>query len=127
MTIPDAVHLIIECGSLANKGEVYMLDMGEQVSIMKLAEEMIKLSGKDLHINIVGIRPGEKLEESLLWDFEKEVNTDIPRVKLVKSMISFDKEQFYKDVCKLEEYMINIEDVADSQIDSIVRAYLPIK
>lgn len=127
MTIQDAVHLIIECGSLANSGEVYMLDMGEQVSIMKLAEEMIKLSGKDLHINIVGIRPGEKLEESLLWDFEKEVNTDIPRVKLVRSMVSFDKEQFYKDVCKLEEYMINLEDKTDSQIDSIVRSYLPIK
>lgn len=70
MTIPDAVHLIIECGSLANSGEVYMLDMGEQVSIMKLAQEMLKISGKNLPIHIIGIRAGEKLEESLLWDYE---------------------------------------------------------
>jgi FlaA1/EpsC-like NDP-sugar epimerase len=127
MTIHDAVHLIIECGSLANSGEVYMLDMGEQVSIMKLAQEMIKISGKDLQIHIVGIRPGEKLEESLTWDFEKEVSTDIPRVKLVKSMISFDKESFYKDICELEEYMINLDDETESLVDKVIKSYLPIK
>lgn len=127
MTIPDAVHLIIECGSLACSGEVYMLDMGEQVSIMGVAKEMLKLSGKDLPIHIVGIRPGEKLEESLLWDFEKECDTEIPKVKLVKSMMSFDKGQFYNDICDLEMYMVNGEADANLWIDTLTKTYLPIK
>ena len=124
MTIPDAVHLIIEAGSLANNAEIYVLDMGEQVSIMKVAEEMLRVSGKNLPIHIIGIRPGEKLTESLIWDFEKESDTDIPKVKQVKSMLSFDKVKFYKDVCELEEHILD-ED-CHNLVLKIIKTYLPI-
>src|SRR3954469_23109657 len=69
MTIPEAVQLVIRAGSLATGGEVFALEMGEPVSIMELAEQMIRLSGldpdRDVAIEIVGRRPGEKLHEEL--------------------------------------------------------------
>ena len=76
MTIGEATELVIQAGSLSKGGEVFLLDMGEPMSILKLAKEMIKLSGKevkdesnpdgDIEIIITGLRPGEKLYEELL-------------------------------------------------------------
>jgi len=70
MTIPEAVSLVIQAGSMAAGGEVFVLDMGEQIKIVDLAREMIRLSGyepeKDIEIVYTGIRPGEKLYEELL-------------------------------------------------------------
>jgi FlaA1/EpsC-like NDP-sugar epimerase len=67
MTIPQAVELVLQAASLAASGDVYMLEMGDPVSIMDLARELIRLSGltlgKDIEIEVVGIRPGEKLHE----------------------------------------------------------------
>jgi FlaA1/EpsC-like NDP-sugar epimerase len=70
MTIPEAVQLVMQAGAMGNGGEVFVLDMGDPVSIYKVAEEVIKLSGlepdKDIPIVISGKRPGEKLFEELL-------------------------------------------------------------
>ena len=70
MTISEAVHLVLEAGSFAHSGEVFVLDMGEPVHILELAEKMIRLSGYtpyvDIEIREVGLRPGEKLYEELL-------------------------------------------------------------
>jgi FlaA1/EpsC-like NDP-sugar epimerase len=87
MTIPEAVQLIIRAGSLGTGGEVYVLEMGEPVSIMQLARDMIELSGldadRDIAIEVVGRRPGEKLHEELFNPFEQPQPT--PADKIVRA------------------------------------------
>jgi FlaA1/EpsC-like NDP-sugar epimerase len=84
MTIPEAVQLVVQAGAIAERGQVYVLDMGEPVRIMDLAENMIRLSGKEpgteVPIEIVGPAPGEKLHEVLVG--EGEVVTPSPHPKI---------------------------------------------
>jgi len=84
MTIPEAVQLIVEAGSLATGGEVFVLEMGEPVRILDLAEQMIRLSGlepgRDIAIELIGARPGEKLEEDLFNPYETAVPTAAQRI-----------------------------------------------
>lgn len=72
MTIPESVSLILQCGAFAKNGELFILDMGEPVKIYEFAEKMIRLAGyrvdEDIKIEVVGLRPGEKLYEELLLD-----------------------------------------------------------
>jgi len=86
MTIPEAVQLIIRSGSLSAGGEIFVLDMGEPVSIQDLAEQMIRLSGlepeRDIAIETVGARPGEKLHEDLFNSYEREQPTPADKILL---------------------------------------------
>ncbi|HWH04941.1 MAG TPA: nucleoside-diphosphate sugar epimerase/dehydratase, partial [Gaiellaceae bacterium] len=71
MTIPEAVQLVVQAGAIGGQGQVFVLDMGEPVRIVELAENMIRLSGReDVAISFVGTRPGEKLHEELWNDGE---------------------------------------------------------
>ena len=76
MTIPEAVQLVIQAGAIGGRGQVYVLDMGEPVKIVDLADTMIRLSGKeprrDIDVEFVGARPGEKLHEEL-WSTSETV------------------------------------------------------
>ena len=84
MTIPEAVHLVLQAAAMGQSGEVFILHMGEQVSVLQLAEDLIRLSGlepdQDIEIIFTGIRPGEKLSEEL-WDqwakFEPTAHAEI--------------------------------------------------
>ncbi|HLE53116.1 MAG TPA: nucleoside-diphosphate sugar epimerase/dehydratase [Anaerolineales bacterium] len=87
MTIPEAVHMVLQASAMGNGGEVFVLKMGEQIRVLDLAEDLIRLSGlepeKDIEIVFTGIRPGEKLSEDL-WDqwarFEPTAHADILRL-----------------------------------------------
>ncbi len=85
MTIPEAVQLIVHAGSLAVGGETFVLEMGEPGKIMELAEQMIRLSGlepgKDIAIEIIGARAGEKLHEDLFNAYETSAPTEAPRIR----------------------------------------------
>ena len=74
MTIPEAVELVVQAGAIGGRGQVYVLDMGEPVRIVDLAEKMIRLSGREPHrdiaIEFIGPKPGEKLREELVGDGE---------------------------------------------------------
>jgi FlaA1/EpsC-like NDP-sugar epimerase len=87
MTIPEAVHLVLQAGGLSKGGELFVLNMGEAVTIVQLAEDLIRLSGLtplDVPIVFTGIRPGEKLEE-VLWEHGATVEpTAHPAVLSVK-------------------------------------------
>ncbi len=84
MTIPEAVQLVVQAGARGGRGRVFVLDMGEPVRIMDLAEQMIRLSGKepgrDVEIEIVGSRPGEKLHEELWSDSEQVTPSAHPAI-----------------------------------------------
>ena len=88
MTIPEAVQLVIRAGSLGEGGELFVLQMGEPVSIMQLARDMIELSGlapgRDIAIEVVGRRPGEKLHEDLFNPFERPKPTPADKITLAR-------------------------------------------
>ena len=87
MTIPEAVSLIVQAGSIGRSGQVFVLDMGEPVSIVELAQNMIRLSGKepgrDIAIEYIGVRPGEKLHEELWGDGETVGSTPHSKILAV--------------------------------------------
>jgi FlaA1/EpsC-like NDP-sugar epimerase len=87
MTIPEASQLVLQAGSMGAKGDIFILDMGEPVKILELAEEMIRLSGfvpyEDIDIEFTGLRPGEKLYEELLLDIEGLKKTHHPKIQIV--------------------------------------------
>ena len=88
MTIPEAARLVVEAGSIGEGGEVFILDMGESVKIMDLAKNLIELSGltlgEDIDIDIVGLRPGEKLYEELLYDVSAAIKTENQKIFIAK-------------------------------------------
>ncbi len=89
MTIPEAVSLILQAAGLGRGGEIFVLDMGEPVRILDLAEQMIRLSGlepgRDIEIVFTGLRPGEKLYEELFHESEPPVGTGHPKLMLAPS------------------------------------------
>ena len=102
MTIPEAVSLIIQCGLFAKGGEIFILDMGQPVKIIDLAERMVRQLGlvpyKDIDIIEVGLRPGEKLYEELLLDTTRQTKTENNKIYIEKKDQIFDIEDEIKKV-----------------------------
>lgn len=89
MTIPEATQLVLQAASLGKGGEIFILDMGDPVKILDLAEKMIRLSGfvpyEDVDIAFSGLRPGEKLNEELYNNFEAQVRTSHQKISIISS------------------------------------------
>lgn len=128
MTIPEAVSLVLQAGAYARGGEIFVLDMGEPVKIMDLAKNMIRLSGlilgKDIEIEITGLRPGEKLYEELLMD--EEGMTDTPNKLIhIGHPIDVDEGKLYQALQVLDEAAENETDDMRMIVESIVPTYHP--
>ena len=106
MTIPEAVSLVLQAGAYAHGGEVFVLDMGEPVKIVTLAENMIKMMGytpyEDIQIKFTGLRPGEKLYEELLMKEEGLKKTDNNKIFIGKQM-TIDADKFVADIEEMRE------------------------
>ncbi|MFV5698701.1 polysaccharide biosynthesis protein [Flavobacterium sp. ZT3R17] len=91
MTIPEACQLVLEAGAMGNGGEIYIFDMGKPVKIIDLAKKMIKLAGfipdREIKIEIVGLRPGEKLYEELLNDTSKTLPTHHEKIMIAEEVL----------------------------------------
>jgi FlaA1/EpsC-like NDP-sugar epimerase len=112
MTIPEAVSLIVQAGSIGRSGQVFVLDMGEPISILELARNMIRLSGKeperDVAIEFVGVRPGEKLHEELWGDGETVGPTPHPKI-LAVTRPPIDAEWLDEELAELERLVTESE------------------
>ncbi len=129
MTIPEACGLVLQTGSMAHGGEIFVLDMGEQVKIINLAKDLIKLSGfkpnVDMPIKITGLRPGEKLYEEILIDQDKMIKTDHNKI-FIEEPMKFTYEELMKNIDLLEK-AINHEDgdKVKKALLEIVPGYMP--
>lgn len=109
MTIPEASQLVLQSGAMAKNGELFVLDMGEPVKILDLAENMIKLSGVDgIEIVETGLRPGEKLYEELLMDSADLRKTSNEKIfieqdEAVGINILKDKLTALRDACRVND------------------------
>ena len=126
MTIPEAVSLVLQAGASAKGGEVFVLDMGEPVKIVDLAENIIRLSGytpyKDIDIKFTGLRPGEKLYEELLMD-EEGLEATANNLIHIGKPIDINEDDFFAGLEELSEIMY--DDNADVRrvVKKIVKTY----
>ena len=124
MTIPEAVSLVLQAGAYAKGGEIFILNMGEPVKILDMAEKLIRLSGyepyKDIEIVFIGLRPGEKLYEELLMNEEGILSTRNNRIFIGKP-IEMDYEIFEERINELDEAVW--EEIAD--VRKLVRKIVP--
>ena len=129
MTVPEAVSLVLQAGTYAKGGEIFVLDMGEPVKIDTLARNLIKLSGfkpdVDIEIKYTGLRPGEKLYEEKLMAEEGLEKTDNERIHIGKP-IPFDVDEFFASLHNLMDIANNNrEDQIRDTVASMVSTYHP--
>jgi FlaA1/EpsC-like NDP-sugar epimerase len=140
MTIPEACQLIMQASVIGAGGEIFVLDMGEPVKITYLAEQMIRLSGKepgrDIEISITGLRPGEKLYEELFHDSEQLESTDHEKILLARHRI-VEWERLEALIARLEsackrydesELLLSIDEfVPENKIDCLAKGLAVLK
>ncbi|WP_035771375.1 polysaccharide biosynthesis protein [Butyrivibrio sp. FCS006] len=128
MTISEAVSLVLQAGAFAKGGEIFVLDMGEPVKILDLAENLIKLSGykvgEDIRIEFTGLRPGEKLYEEMLMDEEGLQDTANKMIHIGKP-IEMDEMRFFSQLEKLNQAAKDESPEIRDIVKEIVETYHP--
>ena len=126
MTIPEAVQLVLQAGSLAKGGEIFVLDMGNPVKILTLAEDLIRLSGfepyQDIEIKFTGIREGEKLYEELLTDEENVTATQHNRIFIGKPS-DLSRHQLELEIKRMHKVISEDSGSIRDMIDKLVPMY----
>lgn len=126
MTIPEAAQLVLQASAMAKGGEIFVLDMGEPVKIVDLAEDLIRLSGlvpyEDIQIEFTGLRPGEKLFEELLLDEEGITMTGHEKIFIGKPLFS-DYKLLVKRLEKLNNLLYAKDNLIKEQLMDIVPTY----
>ena len=128
MTIPEAAGLVMQAGAMANRGELFVLDMGKPVKIIDLAENMIRLSGfvpyKDMEIVEIGLRPGEKLYEELLMSEEGLSKTRHEKIFIgAPSDITMEELKPSLDLLRTAAESNNVEQIKDI-VEKVVPTYI---
>ena len=122
MTIPEASQLVLESGAMAKNGELFVLDMGQPVKILDLAENMIRLSGAEgIKIVETGLRPGEKLYEELLVKTEELDKTENSLI-FIERDTPLDREELNRRLGLLEEAVASGD---DDRVRSVLRQVVP--
>jgi FlaA1/EpsC-like NDP-sugar epimerase len=127
MTIPEAVRLVLQAGAIGDGGEVFLLDMGEPVRILDMANQMVELAGftpDEIPIEFVGLRPGEKLCEELLRDEEGAEQSGVNGIFLAK-LADVDPVAVRHFVAKLEAAADAVDGDAIRRVLGTVAGYKP--
>ena len=126
MTIPEAAQLVLEAGAMAKQSEIFVLDMGEPVKILELAENLIRLSGleldKDITIQEIGLRPGEKLYEELLMRSETLSKTSNEKI-FIEQQQDISKDVIMDDLLRLDEAVTR--DIPPQDLITMLREMVP--
>ena len=130
MTITEAAQLVLQAGGLAKGGSIYVLDMGEPVKIMDLANRLIRFYGYEpgvnMQVKVTGLRPGEKLYEELLMDSEQDKMAKTAHNKIfIAPPMQIDLEKFYTDLQRLKDSARHNNDEVVDVLQEMVPTYHP--
>ena len=128
MTIQEACQLVLEASSMGNGGEIFVFDMGKSMKIIDLAHKMIQLAGlevgKDINVEIIGLRPGEKMYEETLNNSEETFKTHHPKI-LIGKVAKVDLDKLNNSINNLIEYTEKQEnDKIIKQMKEIIPEYI---
>ncbi|MCK9182735.1 MAG: polysaccharide biosynthesis protein [Fibrobacteraceae bacterium] len=119
MTIPEAANLVLEAAGIAHGGEIFVLDMGQPVKIVSLAENLIRMYGKipykDVKIKFTGLRPGEKIKEELLMN-EEGLKRTSNKLIFIGKQINFDSTTFIDELWKLKNAALKNDEIATIRV-----------